>query len=308
MPDLKRPSADAQPAVRALDQAAVDAALRRMARQAQPPWLHAEVARRMTQRLGIVKLQPETVLEWWGHTGASGALLAAAYPKARRIVVEPNDALAQRSRAEAQAPWWSARRWARATEVRRDDPAPGAAQLLWANMMLHAAADPTALLARWQRLLAADGFVMFSCLGPDTLRELRALYRRLGWPAATPEFVDMHDLGDMLVQAGFADPVMDQETLTLTWESPQALLAELRSLGGNASPVRWSGLRTPRWREHLHAALESLAGPDGRLQLSFEIVYGHAFKAPPRAPLSSETAVSLEDMRAMVRAAAGPRG
>ena len=308
MPDLKRLSADAQPAVRALDQAAVDAALRRMAGQMQPPWLHAEVARRMTQRLGIVKLQPETVLEWWGHTGASGALLAAAYPKARRIVVEPSDALAQRSRVEAQAPWWSARRWARATEVRCDDPAPGAAQLLWANMMLHAVADPPALLARWQRLLAVDGFVMFSCLGPDTLRELRGLYRRLGWPAPAPEFVDMHDLGDMLVQAGFADPVMDQETLTLTWDSPQALLAELRSLGGNVSSARWPALRTPRWRERLHAALQSLAGPDGRLHLSFEIVYGHAFRAPPRAPLSGETTVSLEDMRAMVRAAGGPRG
>ena len=118
----------------------------------------------------------------------------------------------------------------------------------------------------------------------------------------------MHDLGDMLVQAGFADPVMDQETLTLTWENPRALLAELRSLGGNASPTRWPGLRTPRWRERLHAALQSLAGLDGRLRLSFEIVYGHAFKAPPRAPLSSGTAVSLEDMRAMVRAAGGPRG
>ena len=79
---------------------------------------------------------------------------------------------------------------------------------------------------------------MFSCLGPGTLRELRALYQRLGWPAPTPDFIDMHDLGDMLVHAGFADPVMDQETLTLQLaDMPQALLAELRSLGGNAAPI-----------------------------------------------------------------------
>lgn len=297
----------AEAAGRLLDEAAVDAALRRLVRAPEPPWLHAEVARRMAQRLDIVKLQPATVIDWWGYVGAGGALLDAAYPKARRIIVEPSDALVQRSLAAAQAPWWTARRWARPVEVRRDDPAPGAAQLLWANMMLHAVADPPALLARWQRLLSADGFVMFSSFGPDTLRELRGLYARLGWPPPTPAFVDMHDLGDMLVQAGFADPVMDQETLTLTWERPETLLAELRSLGGNASPLRGPGLRTPRWRGRLHAALQTLAGADGRLQASFEIVYGHAFKAAPRAGLRGETAVSLEDMRAMVRAGRGPR-
>jgi malonyl-CoA O-methyltransferase len=302
-----QPLEDAVRQKRALDGVAVDAALRRIARQPQPPWLHVEVARRMAQRLAIVRMQPETVLEWWGHTGASGALLAAAFPQARRTVIEPSDELVQRSRAEAQAPWWSARRWTGATEVRREDPAPGSAQLLWANMMLHAVPDPPALLARWQRLLAADGYLMFSCLGPDTLRELRDVYRRLGWPPPAPEFVDMHDLGDMLVQSGFADPVMDQETLALTWDSPRALLAELRSIGGNASPARSAGLRTPRWRARLQAELSSLSGPDGRLRLSFEIVYGHAFRAAPREPLAGHTAVTLEDMRAMVRAARGPR-
>ena len=69
-----------------------------------------------------------------------------------------------------------------------------------------------ALFERWQRALAVDGFVMFSCLGPGTLRELRALYARLGWRAPAQDFIDMHDLGDMLVHAGFADPVMDQES------------------------------------------------------------------------------------------------
>ncbi len=92
----------------------------------------------------------------------------------------------------------------------------------------------------------------------------------------------MHDLGDMLVQAGFADPVMDQETITLTWDSPQALLAELRSLGGNASPLRCAGLRTPRWRARLLRPWNERAGADGRLALAFEVVYGHAFKAAPR--------------------------
>jgi malonyl-CoA O-methyltransferase len=152
--------------------------------------------------------------------------------------------------------------------------------------------------------LRADGFVMFSCLGPGTLRELRALYAELGWPAATPGFIDMHDLGDMLVQAGFADPVMDQETLTLRWSNPAALLAELRTLGGNTAPDRFKALRTPRWRARLERGLESLAAPDGTIGLSFEVAYGHAFKAAPRLQ-AGETTVSLDDMRAMVRTSHG---
>jgi malonyl-CoA O-methyltransferase len=168
-------------------------------------------------------------------------------------------------------------------------------------MMLHAVVDPARLVAQWQQLLAVDGFVMFSCLGPGSLRALNECYARLGWGVPLADFVDMHDLGDMLVQAGFADPVMDQEVLTLSWDSAEALLKELRTLGVNASPQRFAGLRTPRWRQRLLAELETLARPDGRIHLSFEIAYGHAFKAAPRAPLAAETRVSVDDMRAMVR-------
>lgn len=294
---------------RALDAAAVDAALRRLARQAEPPWLHREVARRMAERLPLVRLKPEVIVDWWGHSGAGGALLASAYPRARRVVVEPTAELADRSRHETSAPWWSARRWRPgSSDVLLGDPAPGSAHLLWSNMMLHAAADPPAVIARWQRSLAVDGFLMFSCLGPGSLRALHDLYRERGWREPGAAFVDMHDLGDMLVAGGFADPVMDQETVTLTWDGPQALLAELRSLGVNASPTRRPGLSTPRWRERLAEGLATLAGPDGRLRLAFEIVYGHAFKGAPRATPNRETRVSVDEMRARARSARANRG
>ena len=292
---------------RGLDATAVNAALRRLARAPQPPWLHAEVARRMAEKMQVILHQPEFVIDWWSGLGAGAALLAQAYPKARRVLVEPGAAWVARSREQAQRPWWSAGRWAGAPVDVVDEAGdiPEGAGLVWANMMLHAVVDPTALIARWQRLLRADGFVMFSCLGPGTLRELRALYAQLGWPAPTPGFVDMHDFGDMLVHAGFADPVMDQETLTLRWSSPRALLAELRLLGGNTAPNRFTGLRTPRWRARLEHALESLAAPDGSLGMSFEVAYGHAFKAAPRLRAGEATRVSLDEMRAMVRTSHG---
>ncbi len=111
----------------------------------------------------------------------------------------------------------------------------------------------------------------------------------------------MHDIGDMLVRAGFADPVMDQELLTLNWPMPEAALAELRTLGGNAAPDRAPGLRTPRWRQQLDDDLRSLADDGGRLSLTFEVVFGHAFKAVPRQPGPAETTVSLDEMRALAR-------
>ena len=115
--------------------------------------------------------------------------------------------------------------------------------MLWANMALHLSADPQALMGEWQRALATDGFLMFSCLGPDTLRELRALYAALGWPPPSHEFTDMHDWGDMLVQTGFAEPVMDMERITLSFATPQRLLRELRELGANLHPERFPALR-----------------------------------------------------------------
>lgn len=295
---------------RRLDPIAVRAALRRLARAPQAPWLHGEIARRMGEKLDVILLKPERVIDWWGALGAGAPLLEAAYPKAQQLRVEPDAAWADRSRAQAQRPWWTAARWTGGelgVAMESDEIAPGAG-LIWANMMLHAVVDPVALIERWHGLLRVDGFVMFSCLGPGTLRELRAIYARLGWPAPTPGFVDMHDLGDMLVQAGFADPVMDQETLTLRWPNPRALLVELHSLGGNTAPDRAPGLRTPRWRERLERELQTLAAPDGSIGLSFEVAYGHAFKAAPRLRAGQATTVSLDDMRAMVRSSHGRPG
>lgn len=288
---------------RQLDPASVQACLRRLARAPEAPWLHAEVGRRMAERLSFIRVQPQVVLDWWAFGGASTEPLLKAYPQARHLAVEPTAALHARSQAAMAAPWWSPRRWrgARVEPTAPEAVAPASVQLLWANMMLHAVVDPARLVAQWQQLLAVDGFVMFSCLGPGSLRALNECYARLGWGAPLADFVDMHDLGDMLVQAGFADPVMDQEVLTLSWSSAEALLKELRTLGANASPLRFPGLRTPRWRKRLLTELESLARSDGRIYLDFEVAYGHAFKAAPRAPLAAETRVSVDDMRAMVR-------
>ncbi len=256
----------------------------------------------MAQRLEWIRLQPAAWAGWEPVRGGlqAHASLAARYPQASAFAVEPLPAHARSAALALSLPWW--KRWAGPRTQVVDALAGASVQMLWSNMALHLAADPQDLIAQWHRALSTDGFLMFSCLGPDTLRELRALYADLGWAPAAPEFTDMHDWGDMLVHAGFAQPVMDMERLTLTWGDPPALLAELRELGANLHPGRFAGLRGRRWRGRLEAALrERLAGADGRLALTFEVVYGHALKPAPRVRVEAESALPLQDMRELLR-------
>jgi malonyl-CoA O-methyltransferase len=289
-------------APRPLDGRALQRQRRRLLAAPTAPWLHQEVARRMAERIGLVRRAPRCIVDWWARLGGGGEALRQACPNTRRIEAE-SDAGALNAPRERTG-WWTRLRGA-APSTERVDAASlpeGGADLLWSNMGLHLAPDPQRLMRIWQRATAVDGFVLFSTLGPGTLVELVELHRQQGWGAPLAPFVDMHDLGDMLVEAGFAEPVMDQETITLTWRDADALLTELRSLGGNAARERFAGLRNPRWRQQLKAALQARAAADGRIALTFEVVYGHAFKPTPRARVAGETAVPLDDLRAMVRA------
>ena len=271
-----------------------------LASPAVSPWLHEEVARRMQERLQWMVKKPQRWLHWQPLRGglAIHSALALRYPQAECVVVQtpaPTEAAVRRVIAKR---WWDVRHW-RVPAV-QFAPSQAPVQMLWANMALHMAADPQALIAHWHQLLEADGFVMFSCLGPDTLRELRHLYTALDWPSPAHEFTDMHDWGDMLVEAGFAEPVMDMERITLTFSSAEHLVAELRGLGRNLHPQRFAGLRGRRWHAALLARItQGLVDPaqPGRLRLGFEIIYGHAFKPAPRIAVRPQTTVTLDDFR-----------
>lgn len=256
----------------------------------------------MEARLEWIRLQPRLWIDWAPMGGGltTHAKVRARYPNARCCVVEPEGARAAMTQQRLQAPWWQ--RWTKPQALKFGEPELGCADMLWANMALHASAHPQALLRQWHQALAVDGFLMFSCLGPDTLHEVHAVYQAQGWPAPSHAFTDMHDWGDMLVAAGFAEPVMDMERLTLTYANPQALLAELRGIGRNLSVQRFAGLRGRNWQIQLEQALLALAKPDlgGRLSVTVEVIYGHALKPLPRAKMAEQSSVSLQDMRTML--------
>jgi len=267
------------------------------------PWLHEEIGARMASRLSWIRLQPQQWLSWWPlHAGmATHAQVQAQYPQATCFVTEASPQRERKALAMLQRPWWQ--RWFKPNKVKSTPTQAGQMQMIWANMALHLSDDPQALLKQWHQALAVDGFLMFSCLGPDTLRELRDVYAQQGWPPPSHDFTDMHDWGDMLVHAGFAEPVMDMERITLTYESPERLLDELRQLGRNFHTQRFAGLRGRAWHQQLQRALLALASPqhDGRLVLTIEVIYGHALKPLPKIKMTGESVIALQDMRGLLK-------
>lgn len=274
---------------------------RRQEALAATPWLHAEVARRMAERLAWIRAQPKRVLDWSAPPAiAPAAALTQAYPNARVVRV------GQPSPRRGLARWL-----ARDPALMSAQAVPAAAfDLVWSVLALPGVPHTEAQVRAWARALAPGGFLMVATLGATSLALLRTVYEQAGWGPPHAALLDMHDLGDMLVAGGLEGPVVDQETLTLTYASPQALLAELRQLGHNLAPDRCAGLRTPRWREHLHRALAAHRNAEGRLALTLEVVYGHAFKGAG-VPVGREgagvTAIDVDEMRALLRQRDGRR-
>src|SRR5690606_38689252 len=187
---------------------------------AEAQFLYGEVARRMLGRLQYIRLRPAAMLDAGCGAGHTLPLLWERYPEAAYLgldACEPLLAHARKRHAAGGVAQWLGKLVGRGGDgprfVRGDLADTGLAaeslDLVWSNLALHWHPEPHAALAEWRRVLKVGGLAMFSCLGPGTLRELRQAVDDAGLRTATPSFVDMHDFGDLLVENGFADPVMD---------------------------------------------------------------------------------------------------
>lgn len=286
-----------------LDRAAARRWFERARAGAEDP-VAREVERRMASRLDLVKYAPARIVDVGCGAGASSALLRARYPGADIVLVDFAAAPLARARG---APSLAARLRSALGAVREHfvcadmDALPlatGACGMLWSNLALAWAPDPTATFREWHRVLEVGGLLMFASYGPDTLQELRAAFAAADPSPHVHPFVDMHDLGDALVASGFADPVMDMDLLTVTYERPEDLVRDLRATGQrNAHERRRRGLGGRAGWERMRAAYAARAR-DGRVPATFEIVYGHAWKAAPRR---------VADGRAIIRVDRAPR-
>lgn len=253
-------------------------------------FLYAEIARRMAERLTLIKLAPAAILDCGCGGGSARTLLLERYRDARYLGLDSAFAQARgAARHAGTVPAWQ--RWlgrgpqhAFVVGDAAALPLAGASvDLVWSNLMLHWHGDPPRVFAEWHRVLRPEGLLLFSSFGPDSCKELRAAVAAAGLDLPTLAFVDMHDFGDMMIAQGYADPVMDQERLCLRYADAERLLAEVHALGGNAAAARRRGLLGRHARQRLIDALEAQRGEDGRIALTFEVAYGHAWRVAGRS-------------------------
>ncbi len=272
-------------------------------------WLAQETASRLWDRLEYIRHAPRCIVDVGCGTGRDAVALAQRYPEAEvwGVDLDPRQIAAAQQRIAPTTGWrrWLPE-WLRADAPKLSRPerlrfacapadalplADGSVDFLWSNLLLHHLVDPVATLKAWRRVLAPEGMLLFATLGPDTLKELRAVWGE----ARIVPFTDMHDIGDWLVATGFRDPVMDMQFVTIRYQSLEALWRDLRGVAagnpGGRLPKRSarkpkptaSGLVTPRrWKERSDRAREALRGDDGTFTVTVELVFGHAWQGKAR--------------------------
>lgn len=275
-------------------------------------FLRREIAGRMYERLSLIKINPQRLLDAGCGPGSDFAMLQNAFPEAQLLGFDASAAMLATARTKYSAaesamnrmfkrwfPWGSASALNRGPKLICGNfaqlPLPlHAVDLIWSNLALHWHPQPEQVFVEWRRVLKIDGLLMFSCFGPDTFKELRAAFMEIDDPSFRMlPFVDMHDFGDMLVNVGFSTPVIDMEIITVTYDSVDKLIADVRAWGGNPLATRRRGLLGRKAGVRINEALEKGRDRNGRISLTFEVIYGHAFRPAPHMTAKGEAIVRL---------------
>lgn len=256
--------------------------------------LQREVAERLLERLDLIRLRPARIVDVGCGTGYCTRALARRYRDAAVVGIDIAQAMLRRARGGG--PWWQ-RVLGRRTRYACGDAeslpvADAAADMIISNLMLQWC-DPARVFAEFRRVLRPGGVLMFTSFGPDTLTELRAAWRAADAGVHVHAFLDMHDLGDALVQSGLAEPVMDVERITLTYADALEVMRDLKHIGAhNTAHGRARGLTGKRQLARVRDAYAA-RGRDGRVPATFEVVYGHAWASPQAAPVRDGGVVPL---------------
>ncbi|AMN48441.1 malonyl-CoA O-methyltransferase [Steroidobacter denitrificans] len=244
-----------------------------------------EIDARLLERLDVVRMQPARILDLGAGTGQASRALKQRYRAAQVIALDLSPAMLRASRRRQGL----RRRFQRAAaDAHRLPIRTGSIDLVFSNLMLQWCHDPDTVFQEVRRVLKPQGLFIFTTLGPDTLMELRRAWRTVDDHIHVHRFIDMHDLGDALMRARFADPVMDMERLSVTYPDLDTLLRDLQACGArNIAQGRLRGL-TGRARFQAVRAHEALALREGVLPVSVELVYGQAWAGEPRPKRQAE--------------------
>lgn len=255
--------------------------------------VHDEARARLLARLDLVRLAPRAVVDLGCATGRAAHALAVRYPSARVLAIDSASRMllaARRRNAELAAAA------AVGGDAERLPVADGAVQLVTANLVLPWCRPPS-LFAEVARVLEPGGLLLFATLGPDSLQEVRRAWAAVDSEIHVHAAFDMHDLGDLALAAGLAEPVLDVDRIEVTYGDVAALVRDLRACGAvNVAGGRRRTLTGPRrWRRFA----ENLDGlrRGGRIAVTVELVLGQAWgrgaaRAKPGRP--GEIAVAVD--------------
>ncbi|MBL8517096.1 MAG: malonyl-ACP O-methyltransferase BioC [Betaproteobacteria bacterium] len=263
--------------------------------------LQREIADRLLERLDYIRLEPARVLDLGSGTGYATKPLRQRFAGAHLVSLDLALTMLDRARDLHQPSWFKriaspARMDWVCADAEALPLADASVDLVFSNLALQWC-DPVRIFAEAARVLRPRGLLLFSTFGPDTLKELRAAFLEVDGKPHVNQFIDMHDLGDQMVRARLADPVMDMEHLTLTYAELRPLLCELKDIGAhNVLPGRERGLMgKSRWAR-LNTAYETFRR-EGRLPATYEVVYGHAWKPALAARDSGQQVIHFQPKR-----------
>lgn len=255
-----------------------------------------EIGHRLIERLQYLKIKPKYVLDLGCGTGLFSRLLKQYYPEAQIVGLD----LAYGMLKQAQKKQGWRRKWPLINADMSQMPFPdGLFDLVFANQVIHWSPSFPQLFAEINRVMNPHACFMFSTLGPDTFQELKQAWKQVDNYAHTNHFADMHDLGDLLLKEYFLDPVVDMESLYAHYSTLDQLLRALKAQGvKNINPARATGLMGKQTWQRFGLAMDRFKTGSGKFPLTYEVVYGHAWKSETRrVGKSTETYISISSIR-----------
>jgi len=230
-------------------------------------FLQSEIANRLAEKLKVISIKPQTIIDLGSGTGLLSNKTAEIFPNANLICVD----FAQQSLLKNSQ---NLKVCANAYEL---PFASNSVDFIVSNLMMQWCPDLKALFNECFRVLKPEGLILFTTFGPDTLKELKRSWSAVDSSAHVNNFIDMHDIGDQMLQSGFQSPIMEMENITLTYEKVLDLMHDLKSIGAQNVGSRSKALTGKTKFKKMIEMYESYRS-DGKLPATYEVIYGHAWK------------------------------
>ena len=234
-------------------------------------FLQNEIANRLAEKLKVISIKPQTIIDLGSGTGLLSKKTAEIFPNANLVCVD----FAQKSLLKNPQ---NLKVCANAYEL---PFASNSIDFIVSNLMMQWCPDLKALFNECFRVLKPEGLILFTTFGPDTLKELKRSWSAVDSSAHVNNFIDMHDIGDQMLQSGFQSPIMEMENITLTYEKVLDLMHDLKSIGAQNVSNRSKTLTGKTKFKKMIEMYESYRS-DGKLPATYEVIYGHAWKNEKR--------------------------